>query len=76
MSRPRLTPATRILVGVVGVLALAGAVSGPALAGAVARRSAAPVLYVANFQSGTVSRIDTATGRAERPVRLGRRSGP
>jgi DNA-binding beta-propeller fold protein YncE len=73
MSRSCLVPATRILAGVVGFVVLA---TGTALAGTGARRPAAPVLYVANFQSGTVSRIDTAAGRAERPVVLGRRSGP
>ena len=39
-------------------------------------RRPAPVAYVANVESGTISRIRLATGRAERPVSLGRRSGP
>jgi DNA-binding beta-propeller fold protein YncE len=47
-----------------------------AAAPAVTARRTAPVAYVANVVSGTISRIRLASGRAEPPVRLGRRSGP
>ena len=45
-------------------------------ASVVTGRRPAPVAYVANVVSGTISRIRLASGRAEPPVRLGRRSGP
>jgi DNA-binding beta-propeller fold protein YncE len=48
----------------------------PAAASAVTGRQPAPVAYVASVVSGTISRIRLAAGRAERPVSLGRRSGP
>lgn len=54
------------------VLALAA----PATASPVTARRPAPVAYVANAISGTISRIRLATGRTERPVRLGHHSGP
>ena len=59
-------------VAVACVLTLAA----PATASPVTARRPAPVAYVANAVSGTISRIRLATGRAEPPVRLGRRSGP
>ena len=67
-----------VLAAGCAVLALA-AVAAPATASAAAtaaRRPASPVAYVANWQSGTVSRFDTATGRRLAAVRLGARSGP
>jgi DNA-binding beta-propeller fold protein YncE len=58
--------------GAVVVLAPAA----PAMGGPAAARRPAPVAYVANLVSGTVSRIRLGAARAEPPVRLGRRSGP
>ncbi len=65
--------------GCLAVLAFLGA--GPATARtATARpapaRKARAIAYVANMESGTVSRIDTATDRLLRPIRLARRSTP
>ncbi len=61
--------------------ALAALLTAPAWAASavavpVAARRPVPVAYVANAESGTISRIGLATGRAERPVSLGRHSGP
>jgi len=68
----RLALAAAAAGGALVVLAPAG----PVVAGPPAARRPAPVAYVANAISGTVSRIRLGTGRAEPPVQLGRRSGP
>ena len=60
----------------VGVVLLALAPAGPTMADPAATRRPAPVAYVANLVSGTVSRIRLGADRAEPPVQLGRRSGP
>jgi YVTN family beta-propeller protein len=56
--------------------ALAASVSTTAAASPLHSRRKPAILYVANLESGSVSRINTATNRAERPVTLGRKSVP
>jgi DNA-binding beta-propeller fold protein YncE len=83
---PPVTPASRTRPAVIVILAAVGCAAA-ALAPAAAPASAAPgppgpagkpaaTAYVANLGSGTVSRVDTATGRTEPAVRVGRRSLP
>jgi len=55
--------------------ALAPAATSAVISAVTARRPA-PVAYVANVVSGTISRIRLDSGRAERQVWLGSRSGP
>lgn len=63
-------------VGQAATASQATMVGQPTTAGLVTARRRAPTAYVANLLSGTISRIALAGGRAERPVSLGRRSGP
>lgn len=72
MPRPPVRRFALPAVAAATVLALAA----PATAAPATSRRPAPVAYVANFISGTISRIALATGRARPPVRLGAKSGP
>ena len=81
-SRPRVLITARsaaaagcVLAALLPALTPAPAQAAPATASAVTGRPPLPVAYVANALSGTISRIRLAAGRAERPVRLGKRSG-
>jgi DNA-binding beta-propeller fold protein YncE len=82
-ARPFTVPvtATRRLItarsaAAAGGLAVLLPALAPAVTSAVTARRPGPVAYVANAVSGTISRIRLDSERAERPVRLGRRSGP